>query len=157
MSFTAVQKTLTFKQINSAIPEMVFPLLCPVREKDWLDGWSHKMIYSKSGLIEKDCIFSTSNPSEMDSIWHVIQHNPEEFFVEFLRVTPKQNVVRINIKLAPIENDKTEAEIMYQYTGLNKKQNEFINSDLKSKFEESMSWWEKSINHYLEKGKMLKK
>ena len=57
MSFNAVQKTLTFKQLNNAEPEKVFPLLCPVREKDWLDGWNYKMIYSKSGLIEKNCVF----------------------------------------------------------------------------------------------------
>ncbi len=157
MSFNAVQKTLTFKQFNNAEPEKVFPLLCPVREKDWLDGWAYKMIYSKSGLIEKNCVFSTSHPGGMNTIWHVTQHNPEKFEVEFLRVTPKENVVRINIKLTPIENDKTEAEIVYQYTGLSKEQNEFINSELESKFEESMRWWEKSINHYLETGRMLKK
>jgi len=157
MCFSAVRKTLTFKQLNNATPEKVFPLLSPVKEKDWLDGWDYEMIYSNSGLIEKNCVFSTSNPDEMDTIWHVTQHNPEKFEVEFLRVAPKENVVRINIKLTPIENDKTEAEIVYQYTGLNKEQNEFINSGLESKFDKSMKWWEKSINHYLETGKMLKK
>ncbi len=157
MSFNAVRKTLTFKQFNNAEPEKVFPLLCPVREKDWLDGWDYKMIYSRSGVIEKNCVFSTSHLGRMDTIWHVTQHNPEKFEVEFLRVTSKENVVRINIKLTPIENDKTEAEIVYQYTGLSKEQNEFINSELESKFEESMMWWEKSINHYLETGRMLKK
>ena len=157
MSFNTVQKTLTFKQLNTAEPEKVFPLLCPVREKDWLDGWDYNMIYSKSGLIEKNCVFSTSFPDEMDTIWHVTQHNPEKFEVEFLRVTPKKNVVRINIKLTAVENDKTEADISYQYTGLSDDQNKFINTELESKFQESMRWWEKSINHYLETGKMLKK
>ena len=157
MSFNSVQKTLTFKQLNTAEPEKVFPLLCPVREKDWLDGWDYNMIYSKSGLIEKNCVFSTSFPDEMDTIWHVTQHNPEKFEVEFLRVTPKKNVVRINIKLTAVENDKTEADISYQYTGLSDDQNKFINTELESKFQESMRWWEKSINHYLETGKMLKK
>ena len=157
MSFNAVQKTFTFRQFNNAKPEKVFPLLCPVREKDWLDGWDYEMIYSKSGLIEKNCVFSTSHPGGMDTIWHVTQYNPEKFEVEFLRVTPKKNVVRINIKLTPVGNDKTEAEIVYQYTGLNKEQNEFINNGLESKFEESMRWWERSINHYLETGRMLKK
>jgi len=157
MSFNAVQKTLTFKQINSAVPEKVFPLLCPVMEKDWLDGWDYKMIYSKSGLIEKNCVFSTSHPGEMDTIWHVTQHNPKKFEVEFLRITSNENVVRINIKLTPVENGKTEAEIAYQYTGLNDKQNAYINNELESKFGESMRWWEKSINHYLDTGKLLKK
>jgi hypothetical protein len=157
MSFDAVQKTLKYKHLNNAEPEKVFPLLCPVREKDWLDEWDYEIIYSKSGLIEKNCVFSTSYPGEIDTIWHVTQHNPEKFEVEFLRVTPKENVVRINIKLTPVENDKTESEIAYQYTGLSEKQNKYIMNELESKFEESMKWWEKSINHYLETGKMLKK
>ena len=35
----AIQKTFTFNQLNEGTPEQVFPLLCPVREKDWLDGF----------------------------------------------------------------------------------------------------------------------
>ena len=27
-----------------ASPDLIFPLLCPVREAEWIDGWSCEMI-----------------------------------------------------------------------------------------------------------------
>jgi hypothetical protein len=156
MKFRAIQKTLSYTQLNTTTPEKVFPLLCPVREKDWIDGWEYDMIYSHSGLIEKNCVFSTPRQGEMDTVWHVTQYDPERYEIEFLRVTPKENVVRININLISFENDKTKAMIEYQYTALNEKQNEFINNELDEVFKKMMGWWEKSINHYLETGEQLK-
>jgi hypothetical protein len=39
MSFTAKRVTHTYTQKLDATPERVFPLLCPVREAEWADGW----------------------------------------------------------------------------------------------------------------------
>ena len=44
-------------------PDDIFPLLCPVREYEWLETWQCEMIYTKSGFTELDCIFKTSLPS----------------------------------------------------------------------------------------------
>jgi hypothetical protein len=35
-----------------APPEKVFPLLCPVREYDWVEPWKCEMIYTDSGFVE---------------------------------------------------------------------------------------------------------
>lgn len=43
----------TYRQTINATPEIVFPLLCPVRETKWLDGWDHTMIYSVSGFVDE--------------------------------------------------------------------------------------------------------
>lgn len=43
--FTARRITRTYHQTINAVPETVFPLLCPVREAEWLDGWQYAMIY----------------------------------------------------------------------------------------------------------------
>ncbi len=155
MKFKGVQKTLTYKQLNNDIPGKVFPLLCPEREKDWLDGWDYKMVHSQSGLIEQDCVFTTSHHGEADTVWQVTQYDPKEFEVEFLRVTPNENVVKINIKLTPKNSDKTNAHISYQYTALNEQQNEFVKYKLQESFTESMLWWETAINHYLKTGEKL--
>lgn len=56
----------SYRQTIDAPPETVFPLLCPVREAEWLDGWEYEMIYSMSGLIEKGAAFSTANPGAAD-------------------------------------------------------------------------------------------
>ena len=154
----AIQKTFTYTQNNDGTPEEVFPLLCPVREKDWLDGWEYEMIYSKSGLVEKDCAFSTPQHGKADTIWYVSQYDPGNFTIEFIRVTPNESVVKINISLSPLSDNKTRVDISYQYTGLNDEQNNFIENGLEEQFNENMRWWEKAINHYLKTGnKLLKK
>lgn len=43
--FTAKRITRTYGQTINASPEQVFPLICPVRETEWLDGWRYRMIY----------------------------------------------------------------------------------------------------------------
>ena len=35
-----------------APPDRVFPLLCPVREYDWIDGWECRMVYAETGVAE---------------------------------------------------------------------------------------------------------
>src|SRR2546427_13050450 len=44
---SARRVTHEYTQTNDAPPEIVFPLLCPVREADWVPGWQYKMISFK--------------------------------------------------------------------------------------------------------------
>jgi hypothetical protein len=44
--------TRTYLQKIQAPPEEVFPLLCPVRETEWVRGWDPIVVYSHSGLAE---------------------------------------------------------------------------------------------------------
>ncbi len=37
----------TFKQQLVAEPAKVFPLLCPVREADWIDGWNPLVVIQR--------------------------------------------------------------------------------------------------------------
>jgi len=51
--------TQTYKQQLSASPGEVFPLLCPVRETEWADGWLPERVITSSGVAERDCVFIT--------------------------------------------------------------------------------------------------
>ena len=157
MEFWGIRVSKTYQQINQAAPEKVFPLLCPVREKDWLDGWDYTMIYSESGLIEEGCVFSTPHHGVHDTVWYVTVYDKVNYKIEFVRVTPEEEVVRINIRLSGKEDGTTILTITYQYTALNERKNEWLRTQLDKEFRESMIWWEKAINHYLRTGKMLKK
>ena len=42
--------TRTCTQRLVAAPAAVFPLLCPVREADWIDGWNPPLAISSSGI-----------------------------------------------------------------------------------------------------------
>lgn len=157
MSFQGKQKACCYIQSNKGSLDDVFPLLCPVREKDWLDGWNYTIIHSKSGLIEKDCVFTTPHHGEHEAVWHVTQYDPTDYRIEFFRITPGENVVRINIDLEKVTDTETNVHIRYQHTALNEEANFYIENQLKDDFCESMKWWEKSINHYLETGEKLLK
>lgn len=157
MALSAIRKTFHFEQINTGTPEQVFPLLCPVREKDWLDGWEYEMIFSKSGVVEQDCVFSTPHHGELKTIWYVTHHNKNNHIVEFIRTTPDESVVKINIQLSAIDESKTKAHITYQYLGLNEVQNQHIENQLEKEFTAAMYWWQKAINHFLTTGTKLLK
>ena len=115
------------------------------------------MIQSESGLIEKDCVFSTPHHGAPETVWYVTQYDRDNYTIEFLRVTPEENTVRINIRLESAGDQTTKTFISYRYTALNAAQSNFISTALETSFTESMAWWEKAINHYLQTGKMLRK
>lgn len=151
------QKTFSYTQINTRNIKEVFPLLCPVREKDWIDGWNYKMIHSISGLIEKNCVFVTEHHGKLETVWHVTQYDKKNYAVEFLRVTPKENTVRINIQLEKINEKTTKCCISYMYTILTKKDTANKMNQIEQSFFDAMTYWEKAINYYLTTGKILKK
>ena len=157
MKFTGIQKTLNYTQINNGSQEEIFPLLCPVREVDWIEGWEYEMIHSESGLAEQDCVFTTPHKDELKTIWQITEYDSDFYKIEFVRVTPKENIVKINIELEYVSDNVTKAYISYQYTGLNKQQNKFIETELETSFLNSLNYWEKAINHYLKTGSKLLK
>lgn len=61
--------TRHYTQRIEAPPARVFPLLCPVREADWLEGWGEivEMVHSDSGLAEDGCVFLTRPPGQVRS------------------------------------------------------------------------------------------
>lgn len=151
------RKTFTFTQTNTGNIKEVFPLLCPVLEREWIDGWDCKMMYSESGLIEEDCVFTTTHHGNQETVWHVTHYNKENYTLEFLRVTPDENTVRIKIHLEELEHSKTKVHICYMYTLLKKNNAAIEFKAIEQSFFDSMHWWEKAINYYLKTGLKLKK
>ncbi|HQN19824.1 MAG TPA: hypothetical protein PKV86_11820, partial [Syntrophobacteraceae bacterium] len=119
--------TRTYIQKLQAGPEEVFPLLCPVREAEWVDGWDPLVVYSRSGLAEPDCVFVTGN-KEPDSAWIVTKRDTESFDLEIIKVTPWTTIARINISLRPNEQSGTDAEVTYSYTALSEAGEAFVNN-----------------------------
>lgn len=50
----------------SVRPEKVLPLLCPIREYEWIEIWECEMIHSNSGYAELDCVFKTRHQDVED-------------------------------------------------------------------------------------------
>ncbi len=42
VKFNSRRISREYRQTINAKPDEIFPLLCPVREIEWLDGWQHR-------------------------------------------------------------------------------------------------------------------
>jgi hypothetical protein len=56
----------------------VFPLLCPVREYEWIEPWSCDMVFSESGLAENNAVFRTHFPAQGgEETWVVCRYEKD--------------------------------------------------------------------------------
>ncbi len=134
----------------------VFSLLCPVKEREWIDGWDFEMVYSRSGVIEKNCVFVTQFGQGIETVWQVNEYEPDISWIEFIRVTQGLFTVRISIQLHESPEGCT-ADLTYRYTSLSTLGKKMIESMVAQHFHEDMRYWERALNHYLETGKILAK
>ncbi len=154
-SFTALRVSHQYTQTNDAAPEKVFPLLCPVREADWVPGWQYRLIYSESGVAEDGCVFTTPNDSGPETIWMVTHYDPQAFTIAYAWVEPGRVATQIRISLAPAPGGKTSARIGYLYTGLSPAGNAQLERFTADWFRTKMQSWEAALNHYLRTGKLI--
>jgi len=155
MDFKGKRIIHQFTQTNSAPPEKVFPLLCPVREADWVPGWQYRMIYSQSGVAELGCVFTTPNDDGSETIWLVTEYDPPAFRIAFAWFTAGLVVAQINIQLHGKSLKQTTAHIRYTYVGLSEEGNRIVERHDRRWFEHKMRSWEAAINYYLQTGKKI--
>ena len=146
--------TRTYTQKLIAGPDRVFPLLCPVREADWIHGWDPTMVWSHSGVAETDCVFVTPGTPH-PAIWFVTRHEPERGFVEMLKVVPEMTVCRLSIQLSETATG-CDAVVTYSHTSLGPQGDAFVATFTEGFYEKFMREWETQMNHYLETGEALR-
>ena len=149
-----VRATRTFTQKLAASPERVFPLLCPVREADWLEGWDPLVVFTSSGVAEPGCVFMTK-AAPHPAIWFVTRHEPERGFVEMLKISPEVTACRLQVQLAAT-SEGCEATITYSHTSLGPQGDVFVAGFTDEFYEGFMREWETRINHYLRTGETLR-
>lgn len=156
--FTPKRLTRRYTQTIDATPDRVFPLICPVREAEWLDGWRYRMICSESGLVENGAVFATPGDGEADTIWVVTRHDPAHLAVEFTRFTPESRLCVLRIGLRPDGRDRSLVDIAYTYTTLSPAGDAFVERSVsEAAFLAAVTFWERSMNHWLATGERLKK
>jgi hypothetical protein len=145
--------TRSYTQRLVAAPATVFPLLCPVREADWIKGWDPLAVFSYSGVAEPDGVFVTASTPH-DAIWYITRHEPEAGFVEMLKITPRVTACRLSIALRPTATG-ADALITYTHTSLGAAGDAFVASFTDDYYRQFMHDWESRINHYLLHGSPL--
>lgn len=157
MNFKAKRVTRNYRQIINASPKKVFPLLCPVREAEWLDDWDYKTIYSISGIAEMHAVFITSFENISDQIWIITKHDPIKNEIEFVRLVPGSVISTLYIQVLQKDAVASYVDIVYTYTSLTESGNNFIDNYTQEFFLKNMKEWENSMNYFLETGNKLKK
>ena len=145
--------THTYRQSLCASPAKVFPLLCPVREAEWADGWLPELVISSSGVAERDCVFITADKLEK-TIWYITRHEQERWFVEMLKILPGVTACRLEIQLSD-NGDGCFADVTYSHTSMGAAGDEFVTKFTADAYKKSMQAWEKALNHFLTTGRLL--
>lgn len=145
-----VRVTRTFTQRLVGTPETVFPLLCPVREADWIQGWDPILVVSQAGVAEADCVFTTA-ASPADAVWYITRHEPENGFVEMLKITPSVTACRLTIQLHRVPGG-CEAQVTYMHTSLGPDGDAFVSNFTEAYYAKFMQDWELRLNHFLRSG-----
>ena len=136
-------------------PEQVFPLLCPVREYEWIESWQCEVVSSNSGFAELDCVFKTHFPGDSpEDTWVVSRYEPP-LLIEFVRVNALRTI-RFAISLA--KNEDATADLIWTqvFTGLSPEGDNLIRTCLDDIFRERVALRERQINHFLSTGQMLR-
>jgi hypothetical protein len=140
----------------SASPEAVFPLLCPVREHEWVEHWTGKLVYSDSGVAEAGCIFTTDLPDGRQRIWTVSRYSQDEKTIEFVIVTPGLHVSKLDIALFD-EGEGTQALWRHNITALSAEGEKTIAAEYSEvAYQKWMPALEKALDHFVCTGAMLR-
>lgn len=158
-----VRVSHSYTQSLIAPPSTVFPLLCPVRECDWVPGWRPGFVISESGFVEQDCVFTTSS-DDGEALWYVIEHDSQELAVEMLKIVPRLMATRLRIELEevePVENSgapidpavRCRARVCYTHTALSPDGEAEVQRWDEARWREFMEGWESALNEYLARGR----
>jgi len=136
-----------FTQHISGLPEDVFPLLCPVRETEWLPGWSCRMLHTTTGIAELGAVFETERP-EGRSIWLVTEYDQPRR-IAFAKFQSGDLLARIAIDVRLADGANSLVDIDYWFVALTERGSLAIGEWGDDKWQSMMVQWERSMNRWL--------
>jgi len=159
VGFTAKRISRTRSITVDGSLEKVFPLVGPIREREWAAGWDPDILFPPAVLVEERMVFKTRSHGgrdEADSTWIVSKYLPEQSTIEYTVFTTER-VWWIEIRCREAEDPgTTRAEITYTYLGLNDAGNATNERALEHMYAHDLKDWEAAINHYLRTGEQFK-
>lgn len=145
-----------YRMTQQATPAQVFPLLCPVREYDWIPHWRCELLYSLSGFAELGCVFKTDFGDQWGpEIWVVSHYRPAEG-ISFVR-TGAMRTTRYEITLAGDRPGTAVTPVTHltwrqEVTGLNIEGNRLVAAASAGEFRAMMAALDRMLGHYLATG-----
>jgi hypothetical protein len=138
-----------------APPERVFPLLCPVREHEWIPTWRAKILQSVSGVAELDCVFLTDSPSDGTKTWICTRYEPNRE-ISYTAFSTLGYIMRLDISLAPIGGGRCSVSWWRRFIAVNETGDSWINSIDRDAIAKATLGLSKLLDHYLATGTMLR-
>ena len=145
----------TYTMTIDADAASIFPLLCPVREYDWIDVWTCDLVYSESGIAELGCVFLTDLPGRGAETWVVTRFEPPSA-IEFSRTAGVTRACFLQVTLEPDAGGGTTLEWKYTHTGIDTAGREWVSEYPTARFETEMEGMAERLRHYLRTGEMLR-
>jgi len=145
-----------YRMVHKARPERIFPLLCPVREYDWIPLWRCELLYTQSGVAELGCVFRTDFGDQWGpETWVVSHYRPGEK-IAFVR-TGALRTTRYEVILEGDRDDTALTHLTWrqEITGLNPEGNKLVAAPGDEEFQAMMAALNEMLAYYLATGKSL--
>jgi len=104
-------------------------------------------------MLETIAISSASSVIAVTN--NITRHEPENGFVEMLKITPLGTACKLTIQLRPTATG-SEAVITYTHTSLGPEGDAFVASFTDDHYRQFMQDWESRANYYLVNGSVLR-
>ena len=139
----------------AAAPNEVFPLLCPVREYEWIAGWACEMIYSATGQAEAGAVFRTAFAADGPPDTWVISHYAPPRAIEFVRINPLR-AIHYAIHLEDEAPGQSRWRWTQTLTGLNPAGDAQVAAVDAAAFAQKINALAAKLAHFLATGKALR-
>ena len=125
---TLKRKTQEYEKTFSFPPEKVFSQFCPTRELDWIEGWDADLVYTSTGYVEEDCIFTTPATNSLGpGLWIFTRYEPSRK-LELVRIIEESVAIHFRINLID-NNDGTSTGLWkLTFTALNELGNGIVDT-----------------------------
>ena len=135
--------------------EKAFPLLCPVREYEWIETWECTLLHSSSGVAELDCIFTTRFPQDgPEDTWVVSRYEPPRA-IEFIRTNPWR-VVHFAIHCTDDGTHRSLWQWSQTITAISDEGEAMLAHTNEGDYTKRIKALEAMLEHYLTTGTMLR-
>ncbi|MCV2395391.1 hypothetical protein OEB99_13825 [Actinotalea sp. M2MS4P-6] len=151
MTITAPARLVVDLELTvSGTPEEVFPLLCPVREYDWIPDWSCTMVHSTSGVAELGCLFTR----ERGETWITTRYEPPTR-IDYTIVLPGLTVRTLSLTLGGSGPRTTSVAVRTTATALGPAGVGEVHGWTEDHQRQLWRLREAQLNHYLRTGSPL--
>jgi hypothetical protein len=148
----AVRRTFDFETTLPGSPERIFPLLCPVREEEWIEGWRAEAVHSASGFAEIGAMFRTR--IELGELWVTSRHEPPTR-VEYTIVARGGAVLTLAAGLSAGAEGTTRWRIERTYTGIGWLGRHRVRALTEAGVRAENERLARQLEHFLRSGRML--